>query len=144
MALRGANPKPADLDVRHAQLDPLDAIGLGEERLLVGRRACGDRQRLPAAVERRTTLASSARAAARTTVGNPAPDWTAAVISSRAARSSAPVIDGSLSVAAPDPDHAAGSDEADAEHRGEHVEGQHGGDERAATSAYRRRRRGPG
>ena len=41
-----ANAQPADLGVRDPQLDGLDAVGLAEQRLLVGRRAGGDREGL--------------------------------------------------------------------------------------------------
>ena len=45
------HPQPADLDVGDAQLDRRDALGVAEQRTLVGRRARGDRQRLAAAIE---------------------------------------------------------------------------------------------
>jgi len=83
-----------------------------QQRLLVGGRARGHRRAPGRCGRARPRLASRARAAARTTVGRPAPDSTAAVISSRAARSRPAVLVAALSVAAPDPDDAGGAEQS--------------------------------
>ena len=79
----GARPQPqlADRLVGDAQLDGLARpSAVAEQRPLVGRRARGDGEHVRPRGRCSARLASSARAAARTTSGSPAPDSTASVI----------------------------------------------------------------
>ena len=59
-----AQPQLADVGVADAQLDRLDAVGVAEQRLLVGRRARGDGERLAAAVEHDDARVERARGGA--------------------------------------------------------------------------------
>ena len=88
---RARMPQLADDRVGDAQLDAARRrrAPSSSERSL-GRRARGDGEHRAPCGRSATRLASSARAAARTTSGSPAPDSTASVIASRRERDRAP------------------------------------------------------
>ena len=87
-AQRAAGPTTSSAD---AQLDALDALGLAQQRTLLGRRARCDREHAARRVDQREARVERA-AAARTISGSPAPAATASVTASSARRSGAEAV----------------------------------------------------